>query len=241
MTVVGAICSDRAGIPKEMKERKSCESPSTLYVCNKSVLVSYVIKTKTGVKNILVLSSMHRNALTTGDEREKPHVITFYNRTKGGVDVMGMMAGIHTTQFKCRRWTMNALAYVLDTVRTNMFTLWNEIHSDNKMGSFDFVGKLAEDLIKPHIQYSYQNVTGLQQSVVAMKNVLEVEEDHQYVAKEGSDCKRCFYCIESIVRKPDYKAKKQKLAKCKWVCQKCSRSLCKDHLNSVCNRRFQAM
>ena len=34
---------------------------------------------------------------------------------------------------------MNALAYVLDTERTNMFTLWNEIYSDNKMGSFDFV------------------------------------------------------------------------------------------------------
>ena len=96
------------------------------------MLVSYVIKTKSGVKNVLVLSSMHRNALTTRDERKKPHVITFYNRTKGGVDMMDMMARIHTTRFKSHRWTMNALAYVLDTVRTNMFTLWRKIHSDNK-------------------------------------------------------------------------------------------------------------
>ena len=46
MTVVGTMRSDRAGIPKEMKETKSRESPSTLYVCNtdiKSVSVSYVI------------------------------------------------------------------------------------------------------------------------------------------------------------------------------------------------------
>ena len=85
-------------------------------------------------------------------ERKKPHVIIFYNRTKGGVDVMDTMAGIYTTLFKRRRWTMNALAYALDTVRTNMFTLWNEIHSDNKMGSFDFVRNLGKDLIKPHIQ-----------------------------------------------------------------------------------------
>ena len=71
---------------------------------------------------------------------------------------------------------MNALAYVLDTVRTN---------SDNKMGSFDFVWKLGEDLIKPHIQSRYQNVTRLQRSVAAaMKNVLEIEENNQYVAKE---------------------------------------------------------
>ena len=97
--------------------------------------------------------------------------------------------------------------------------------------NWEGVWKLGEDLIKPHIQSCYQNVTGLQQSVVvvAMKNVLKIEEDHQYVAKEGSVCNRwCFYSIESIVGKPDHKAKKQKLAKCKSVCQKCSRSLCKD-------------
>ena len=80
---------------------------------------------------------MHRNALTTRDERKKPQVITFYSRTKGGVDVMDMMPRIHTTRFKSHKWIMNALAYMLDTVRTNIFTLWNEIHSNNKMGSFD--------------------------------------------------------------------------------------------------------
>ena len=113
-TVVRTMRSDRAVIPKGMKEAKSRESPSTIYAYNtdiKSVLVSYVIKTKSGVKNVLVLSSMHRNALTTRDERKKPHVTNFYDRTKGGVDVMDMIAGIHTTQFKSRRWTMNALAY----------------------------------------------------------------------------------------------------------------------------------
>ena len=188
MTVVGTMRSDRAGIQKEMKETKSCQRPSTLYAYNtdiKSVLISYVIKAKFGVKNVLVISSMHRNALTTRDERNKSHVITFYDRTKGGVDVMDMMAGIHTTWFKSCRWTMNALAYVLDRVRTNMFMLWNKIQSDNKKGSFDFVWKLGEHLIKPHIQKRYQNVTGLQRSVaVAMKNVLEIEEDQNMLQKK---------------------------------------------------------
>ena len=158
-----------------MKKTKSGESSSTLYAYNTdimSVLVSYVIKPKSDVKNVLVLSSMHRNALTIRDKIKKTHVITFYGRTKGGLDVIDMMAGIHTTRFKSRRWTMNALVYVLDTVRTNTFTLWNEIHSDSKMGSFDFVWKLGEDLIKPHVQIRYQNATGLQRSVViAMKNI----------------------------------------------------------------------
>ena len=55
---------------------------------------------------------------------------------------------------------MNLLAYVLDTVRTNMFALWNKTHSNNKMGSFDFVLKLGEDLMKLHIQSRYQNIKG---------------------------------------------------------------------------------
>ena len=46
-TVVRTIRSDRAVIPKEMKETKSRESLSTIYAYNtdiKSVLVSYVKK-----------------------------------------------------------------------------------------------------------------------------------------------------------------------------------------------------
>ena len=116
MAVFGTMRSDRAGIPKEMKEVKSRESPSTLYAYNtdiKSVLVSYVIKTISDVKNVLVLTSMHRNAFTTRDERKKLYVLTFYDKTKGGVDVMDMMAGIHTTRFKSHRWTMNALTYCI--------------------------------------------------------------------------------------------------------------------------------
>ena len=41
------------------------------------------------------------------------------------------------------------------------------------MGSFDFVWKLGEDLIKPHIQSRYQNVTGLQRSVVVAKKMFK--------------------------------------------------------------------
>ena len=85
----------QTGIPKEMKETKSRESPSTFYAYNtdiKSVFVSYVIQTKSGLKNVLVLSSMQRNVTTTRDKRKKPHVITFYDRTKGRVDKIDMMA-----------------------------------------------------------------------------------------------------------------------------------------------------
>ena len=175
ITLVGTMRTDRIGIPAEMKEVKNRKSPSTLYAYNKnikSLLVSYVVKKKSGVRNVLVLSTMHKNALTTKDERKKPHVITFYDRTKGGVDVMDMMASTYTVKFKSRRWTMNALAYILDTVRTNMTTLWNELNPESKMSSFDFLWQLSEELIKPHILARSQS-TGMQKHVTdAMKEVL---------------------------------------------------------------------
>ena len=130
-----------------------------------------------------------------------------------------------------------------------MFALRNAMQSDYNIGSFNFMRRFGEDLIKPHVQIHYQNVTGFQRHekenrpwILAMKTVLEVDEDRQYVAKEDFIVTDVFISfIELLVGKLYYKAKKQKLATCKWVCQKCSRSPCKDHSNGVCDKWFQVM
>ena len=75
---------------------------------------------------------------------------------------MDMVAVIYTTRFKSHRWTMNGLVYILDTVRTSMFALRNSMQSDYNIGSFNFVRRFGEDLIKPHVPIHYQNVTGFQ-------------------------------------------------------------------------------
>ena len=95
------------------------------------------------------MSTMHKNFLTIKDERKKPNVITFYDKTKGGVDAMDMVASTYTVKFKIQCWTINAPAYILHTVRTNMTTLWNELNPESRMSSFDFLWQLGEELIKP--------------------------------------------------------------------------------------------
>ena len=76
-----------------MKEVKDRDHPSTKYCYDLNV--SYVVKKKAGVRNVLVLSTTHKTVYTTRDERKKPQVIRFYDRTKGGVDVMDMMSGTY--------------------------------------------------------------------------------------------------------------------------------------------------
>ena len=147
ITLVGTMRSGRVGIPNEMKEIKQREDLSTMYAFtedNKLLLVSYVVKKKSGKRNVLVLSTMHKDVKETKDARLKPHVIAFYDRTKGGVDVMDMIAGNYTTKFKTRRWTMNTLAYILDTAKTNTLTIFRDLHPNTRMSSFEFVWDLAQ-------------------------------------------------------------------------------------------------
>ena len=74
----------------EVKDRDHSRTKYCYDKEGKALLVSYVVKKNAGVRNVLVLSTMHKNVYTTRDECKKPQVITFYYRTKGGVDVMDM-------------------------------------------------------------------------------------------------------------------------------------------------------
>lgn len=243
LTVVGTLRQDRKGIPDGIKTTDGRENLSTMYAyCEdiKSLLVSYVVEKKKGKKNVLVLTSMHKDVSVTQDQRLKPNVISFYDHTKGGVDVMDQIAGVYTTRCKTHRWTINALSYVLDTVRTNMNTLWNEMYPEKKMSSFDFLWALADELIKPWVQTRYNNRTGLQKHiVVAMMGVLGIEDyvPDGFEVRNQADYKRCFQCLADLHGKKDYKKLKNKLGKHKFVCDgdACTKTLCKEHFKLYCN------
>ena len=247
ITTVGTLRTDRIGIPEKVKDTNGREDQSTKYFyCEdlKSLLVSYVVKKKKGWKNVLVLSSRHKSVKVTKDQLRKPSVITFYDHTKGGVDSMDQMAGVYTTRCKTRRWTMNALAYVLDTVQTNMNTLWNEMNPDNKMCSYDFLWALSDELIKPFVQIRYNNRIGLPKHiVVAMMNVLGAQEYVPEDAVVQVDKKRCYYCLAAIHGKPGYKKLKDKLGKFKFVCHgdDYEKTLCHDHLTLYCAPCFRKL
>ena len=148
----------------------------------------------------------------------KPHVIAFYDRTKGGVDVMDMIAGNYTTKFKTRRWTMNTLAYILNTAKTNSLTIFRDLHPNTRMSSFEFVWDLAQSLIKSHVVTRQQNPLGLQQpSLAAIKYVLGANEGTSNASFSIPDPnvhkKRCHLCLLSIRGVLGYKGLKDKLAK----------------------------
>ena len=154
ITVVGTLRSHRIGLPKELTEVKDRDDLSVKYAFTEDgniMLVSYVVKKKSGKRNILMLTTMHKSVKITRHSRKKPNVITLYDCTKGGVDVMDMISSNLSTRIQSRRWPLNALAFVLDTARSNAQTILKDNNNDGNRSSFQFAWEIGESLIRPHI------------------------------------------------------------------------------------------
>ena len=77
------------------------------------MLVSYVVKKKSGKRNILMLTTMHKSVKITRDSRKKPNVITLYDCTKGGVDVMDMISSNLSTRIQSRKMATECFSLCL--------------------------------------------------------------------------------------------------------------------------------
>ena len=132
---------DRKGIAKKIKSMGGREEKSTIYAYQSNgdgLLVCYVDKKKAGKKNIVVLTTMHTSVSVTKDQHVKPNVHTFYDHSKGEVDVVDLVSTHNTTKMKNWRWPINALAFVLDTVCTNGKTILAESSNRATLSSFEF-------------------------------------------------------------------------------------------------------
>ena len=90
--------------------------PSIPYQSNgDSLLVSHFDKKKAGKKTITVLTTVHTSVIVTKNQRVKPNVHSFYDHTKGGVDMVDLVTTPNTTKMENRRWPIN----VFDLVRNN--------------------------------------------------------------------------------------------------------------------------
>ena len=111
---------NRKGIPKEFKTVDGREKLSTKFIHAQDsgdeniMLVSYVDKKTSGLKNVIALTAMHNDVRVTKDSKLKPDVLKFYDHTKGVVDIVDLISSHSSTRMKYAKWTINALAFVLD-------------------------------------------------------------------------------------------------------------------------------
>ena len=145
-TIVGTMRQDWKGISKELKVMKNWDERFVLYVQDgeKNIMfVSYIVKKKSGQKNIIGLTTLHDIVKVSNDKRSKAQVLVMYDHAKGGVDNA--------------EWPLNGFAFILDTERTNSWTKeqtekraeQTTILSDNKvkLSNFDFTYALGKALV----------------------------------------------------------------------------------------------
>uniref|UniRef100_A0A1B6FHL7 PiggyBac transposable element-derived protein domain-containing protein n=1 Tax=Cuerna arida TaxID=1464854 RepID=A0A1B6FHL7_9HEMI len=129
LTSVGTVRKNKSELPREFLDTKNRNVNSSMFGFGKNLttLVSYVPKPR---KVVLVTSTMHYNKQideSTGDQK-KPEMITFYNSTKGGVDVVDEMCGNYSVARKSNCWPLTCFFHLLDIVALNSLVVcsWND-------------------------------------------------------------------------------------------------------------------
>nr|CAH7754571.1 unnamed protein product [Callosobruchus chinensis] len=127
LTAVGTLRKNKTQIPPNfLKTRGREELSSTLGFQENIMITSYVPRKN---KVVLLMSTFH---LTPDidprtEDKKKPEVITFYNCTKAGVDVVDELSASYDVSRNSRRWPLTIFFAMLNCAGINALV----IHSAN--------------------------------------------------------------------------------------------------------------
>lgn len=112
--------------------RTNRQPNSSLFGFQKDItLVSYAPRKN---KVVVVMSTMHHdNSIdkSTG-EKQKPEMITFYNSTKAGVDVVDELSASYNVSRNSKRWPMTLFYGILNIAAINACIMYRTNKNDQK-------------------------------------------------------------------------------------------------------------
>lgn len=162
---------------------------------------------------------------TTEDAR-KPEIITFYNSSKGGVDVVDEMCATYSAARKTNRWPLTAFFNLLNVVGVNAFVVSScNNPEDQRLVRRIWLKELAKELVSPFMRSRLQimnlpKLVRLNILQILQKNEAPVPEDNTIEAGPRKR-KRCGLCPRTG-------------NKTHHVCPKCQMYICGNHGTLVC-------
>lgn len=149
LSFVGTLKKNKWQIPLAFKDVSLRTVNSSLFGFRKEgTLVSYVPKKN---KNVLLISSMHYADSIDQDtgEQAKPEIITYYNKTKGGVDTVDKLCAVYNVARNTRRWSMVVFFSLLNVAGINSQIIYNSnsFEVKNRRG---YLRKLSYELRRDH-------------------------------------------------------------------------------------------
>ncbi|XP_044766245.1 piggyBac transposable element-derived protein 4-like [Coccinella septempunctata] len=223
LTYIGTLRKNKREIPPEFLPHKKTEEKSSIFGFKEEcTLVSYCPKKN---KSVLLLSSMHHCKtidVDTGVDK-KPIIITDYNRTKIGVDLVDQLCNNYNVARNTRRWPMVVFYDLLNISGINALCVFKANHPRQTVSRSEFLEKCAWELIKPQIEVRstiLQLPVEIRRRARHLLGVSEVlpappNRPQNYVG-------RCLICPRS-----DNKSTRK-------YCYKCNRYTCKNHMKEIC-------
>ncbi|CAG9577485.1 unnamed protein product [Danaus chrysippus] len=222
LTAVGTLRSHKTCIPLQFKARR--EEKSSVFGFQKDItIVSYIPKPR---KCVHMMSSLHHDDEVdpeSGDQR-KPSIITFYNSTKSGVDVVDKLARTYDVSRNCKRWPLTVFFSMLNHAGINGFIVYmlnNGIERNKTNLRKNFIKRLGLSLIEEHLRKRKDNPhipREIRRRVCEMLN----EEAPAPPQKQPRRSQRCSFCPRNKDRKTLN------------GCFKCNVAICKEHANLMC-------
>lgn len=224
LSLVGTLRSNKPQIPSVFKCKRR-EANSSMFGFQKNgTLVSYVPNIK---KNVFLLSSTHFNDeidQETGDLR-KPAIVTYYNKTKGGVDTVDRMIAAYNVSRATKRWPMVIFYTMLNIAGINSQILFTGNRHKVKSRRV-FLRQLGVSLLQEQLQRRRTNNTGLPLPISIGIKRLQSEISTPQTAELPDDSGKRLPCSSC------QQTKRRRLTKYK--CHVCKLPLCLEHSRMRC-------
>lgn len=231
VTMLGTVRKNKPELPTELLVMKNTAVTSSMFAfTDRATVVSYCPKKG---KNVLLMSTMHKDAVLSTREDRKPQMVLDYNKTKGGVDNLDKVTATYSCRHMTARWPLVIFFNIIDVSAYTAFVIWSEINKDWNSGTLTrrriFLEKLGYALVKSHIE---RRQCLPRTSTAAATVVKDIHTEAHCAAPPvvqttGRKRGRCQVCPN----RNDSKTSN--------TCLKCKKYICKEHTCTLCTSCVQ--
>lgn len=222
LTLVGTIRANRLGVPSDFKANKERTVHSSIFAHHKEkTLVSYCTKKN---KVVVLVSTMHSDQKIDPDsgESRKPDIVSFYNKTKVGVDSVDQMCAKYDCSRNTKRWPMVVFFDLVNISGINASRVFS-FNNNRIVRRTRFLESLAWDLIEPQIRSRLDSPSLPTELKARARKLLGIEEPLQpQPVPRDNKVGRCYMCS---------RARDRSTRKC---CELCGHKVCPEHSAVVC-------
>lgn len=104
-------------------------------------------------KKVMILSSKHRCIKTKKNRKRRPGTISYYNKTKFGVDVVDQMVGKYSVKSKWSRWPVHVFFNTLDFTGINAWIFYQATTGIKISRRQRFLLQLANELVTEYHEF----------------------------------------------------------------------------------------